>query len=165
MMKRARHISGCMCVVHKDTFFCCWPLKAQALHGTLLGACRWHKLADQVYWGPAAMRGSGTEARAALRGEGPPQGAANPTPWQARVRAAAASQIEALVTLHPRASAKVVSSTGRRAGFALGSNVSHLEAVGSVHPDSVAAGRARAGLGCLHSVPSRLVADLTIHPG
>ena len=111
------------------------------------------------------LLGSGAEARAALRGEGPPQGSTDPTPRQARARAAAASQIEALVTLHPRASAKVMCSTGRRAGFAQGSNVSHLEVLGSVHPDSVAVGRARAGLGYLHAVPSCLVADLTIHPG
>lgn len=121
--------------------------------------------AKVISWGPGAQLGSGAEARAALRGEGPPQGLANPTPRQARARAAAASQIEALVTLHPRASAKVMCSTGKRAGFAQGSHVSHLEVLGSVHPDSVAVGGARAGLGCLHAVPSRLVADLTIHPG
>jgi len=109
--------------------------------------------------------GTGAEARAALRYEGPPQGAgARATAGQARARVAAASHLEAVVTVHPCAGASLVQPGGRRAGYGWEAAASHLEAQLTVHPSASQGARAGGKSIRLQGAPSQLVCDLSMHP-
>ena len=129
-----------------------WPRKA-GCHGPRGRAC-------------APPPGTGAEARAALRYEGPPQGSgARATAGRARARAAAASHLEAVVTVHPCAGASGVQPSGRRAGYGWAAAASHLEAQMTLHP-AASQGAPRAGGKSirLQGAPSQLVCDQSMHP-